>query len=66
MLSTYRNRVKAGDINEESSRKLIHAILMDDEYNNDEERIRDMLAFVIAGFDTTANTLAFRYAMAEY
>ena len=33
--------------------------LPNDEYKNDAERIRDMVAFVIAGSDTTANTLAF-------
>jgi len=40
---------------------LIHMIMNDTEYADDSERIRDMIAYVIAGFDTTANTLAFAF-----
>jgi len=39
--------------------KLIDMILYDKEYADDGERCRDMMAYVIAGFDTTANTIAF-------
>ena len=38
---------------------IIDMILNDKEYKDDEQRIRDMVAYVIAGFDSTANTLAF-------
>lgn len=38
---------------------IIHMIISDNDYTNDAERIRDLVAFVIAGFDTTANTLSF-------
>lgn len=38
---------------------IIDRIISDNDYKNDAERIRDMVAFVIAEFDTTANTLSF-------
>mmetsp|Transcript_4054 Transcript_4054/g.2394 ORF Transcript_4054/g.2394 Transcript_4054/m.2394 type:complete len:215 (-) Transcript_4054:107-751(-) len=34
-------------------------MMNDSEYENEIERVRDMIAYVIAGFDTTANTLSF-------
>jgi len=55
MLQEYRAGLPDGA----QPHKLIHMINEDVDYANDHERVSDMLAFVIAGFDTTANTLAF-------
>jgi len=55
MLDSYR----AKDDKDKKPHKLIHMILEDGEYEDDGERIRDMIGYVIAGFDTTANTLSF-------
>ena len=55
MLEAY----KAKDDKDKIPHKLIHMILEDGEYEDDGERVRDMMAYVIAGFDTTANTLSF-------
>ena len=57
MLKKYRDRQETAP----QPHKLIHAIVNDSGYENDAERLRDMVAFVIAGFDTTANTLAFAF-----
>jgi len=55
MLDSYR----AKDDKDKKPHKLIHMIIEDGEYEDDGERIRDMIGYVIAGFDTTANTLSF-------
>lgn len=38
---------------------ILHYILQDEGYQDDEERIRDLLVFFAAGFDTTAHTISF-------
>lgn len=60
MLDSYRAKI-AADSRQRQPHKIIDLIVHDDEYANDGERIRDCIAFVIAGFDTTANTLAFAF-----
>jgi len=55
MLQAYRNN------SEKKSHMLIDMLLKDSEYADDSERIRDMVAYVIAGYDTTANTMAFAF-----
>jgi cytochrome P450 len=37
---------------------LIHMLANDPDYESDEERIRDMVTFIFAGFDTTAHSIA--------
>ena len=37
---------------------IIHMVCNNNEYNNDEERIRDLFAYLVGGFDTTAYSLA--------
>ncbi len=58
MLRSYRAKVTE-DPSLRKPHKLIDMLMNDMEYANEEERIRDMIAYVIGGFDTTANTLAF-------
>ena len=55
MATAYRKK----DVKDKQPHKIIHLILEDEEYANDAERFRDMIGYVIAGFDTTANTIAF-------
>ena len=55
MLHVYRSKSDS----EKKPHKLIHMIANDEEYTDDGERQRDMMAYTIAGFDTTANTLSF-------
>jgi len=57
MLDQYRQKSTQHQL--ETQHKIIHTVLHDSDYENDQERIVDMVALVIAGFDTTANTLAF-------
>lgn len=57
MLKAYREKKKTPGGHKEH--KLIDMIDSDTEYADDGERCRDMIAYVIAGFDTTANTLSF-------
>ncbi len=58
MLEAYRTKV-ANDPSARQPHKLIDMLMNDTEYANEEERVRDMLTYVIAGFDTTANTISF-------
>ena len=37
---------------------LIHMLLNEQEYESDDERIRDMISIIFAGFDTTAHTIS--------
>ena len=46
-------------VSDKTAGTLIESILNNPEYNNDEERYSDILAFIFAGHDTTAYTLAF-------
>ena len=39
--------------------KLIHMINEDPDYADDSERIRDMVIYIVGGFDTTSNAIAF-------
>lgn len=38
---------------------LIERIVLDEEYSTDEERVRDIIAFLFGGYETTAVTLSF-------
>jgi len=58
MLNSYRSKV-AKNPSLRQPHKLIDMMMNDSEYENEIERVRDMIAYVIAGFDTTANTLSF-------
>ncbi|CAB9499505.1 Phylloquinone omega-hydroxylase [Seminavis robusta] len=57
MLHEYRTRIHTNP----QPHKIIHMIHNDTAYENDDERVCDMVAYCIAGFDTTANTLAFGF-----
>ena len=59
MMIAYRTKVAKNGPSVRQPHKLIDIIMNDTEYENDKERVRDMVAYVIAGFDTTANTLSF-------
>lgn len=53
------NEYRAKSDTEKKPHKLIHMIAEDVEYKDDAERQRDLVAYTIAGFDTTANTISF-------
>ena len=57
MLSQYRTTHSDEEIRCDSS--ILGHLVSSDAYSSDEERVRDLLAFTIAGFDTTKSTLAF-------
>ncbi len=59
MLAAYRSKVAMKGPSARQPHKLIDMLVNDTEYANEEERVRDMIAYVIAGFDTTANTISF-------
>lgn len=57
LLSTFRERRAKGEAQPEGS---LMAFLEEDlQYKDDDERIRDVLLFFIAGYETTANSLCF-------
>ncbi len=58
MMEAYKSKV-ANNPSARQPHKLIDMLMNDSEYENEVERVRDMIAYVIAGFDTTANTLSF-------
>ena len=53
ILQNYRNQP------EPTQGTLIERIVLDDEYSTDEERVRDIIAFLFGGYETTAVTLSF-------
>ena len=57
MLLQYRTTHSTEEIRCDSS--ILGHLVSSDAYSSDEERVRDLLAFTIAGFDTTKSTLAF-------
>ncbi|KAG7368214.1 cytochrome P450 [Nitzschia inconspicua] len=57
LLQSYRDNPNPGPGN------IAHLMLKDDDYDNDDQRARDVLLYFFAGFDTTAHTIA--WAMLE-
>lgn len=53
MLESYRAKSK------KKPNMIIDMIIEDSEYLDDGERLRDIMAYLIAGFDTTANAISF-------
>mmetsp|Transcript_29455 Transcript_29455/g.68162 ORF Transcript_29455/g.68162 Transcript_29455/m.68162 type:complete len:316 (+) Transcript_29455:1-948(+) len=58
LLSFRKNQAKQENGNKNEIKTLIECIVKDQEYNNDDERIRDLIVYLAAGFDTTSSTMA--------